>query len=127
MAHDELFAISICNGLRPKFDYKIPQLILDVIKQCWNADPLKRPKTWEISELFHDLREDSFNESSLIHKQIKEANEINEQLTLTATTSSSTGNLSYTTHPQAVYTSRLLDFKNLPEPINYDSFDSLGN
>ncbi|CAB4474189.1 unnamed protein product [Rhizophagus irregularis] len=26
--------------------------------------------------------------------------------------------LSYTTNPQAVCTSRLLDFKNLPEPIN---------
>ncbi|CAB5363879.1 unnamed protein product [Rhizophagus irregularis] len=26
--------------------------------------------------------------------------------------------LSYTTNPQAVYTSRLLDFKNLPEPKN---------
>ena len=25
---------------------------------------------------------------------------------------------SYTTHPQAIYTSRLLDYKNLPEPQN---------
>ncbi|POG53445.1 hypothetical protein GLOIN_2v1792409 [Rhizophagus irregularis DAOM 181602=DAOM 197198] len=25
------------------------------------------------------------------------------------------------THPQAVYTSRLLDFKNLPEPKNADN------
>ena len=26
--------------------------------------------------------------------------------------------LAYETHPQAIYTSRLLDFKNLPEPQN---------
>ena len=30
----------------------------------------------------------------------------------------STSILPYTTHPQAVYTSRPLDFKNLPEPTN---------
>jgi serine/threonine protein kinase len=41
IAHDNLLAISICQGLRPKSNYKIPQLILDIIKQCWNADPLK--------------------------------------------------------------------------------------
>ena len=35
--HDETLAIRICNGQRPKFNYKIPQLILDIIKQCWNA------------------------------------------------------------------------------------------
>ncbi|CAB5327703.1 unnamed protein product [Rhizophagus irregularis] len=55
-----------------------------------------------------------YNDESEIKKQIKEAEKINEKLT-----SSSTGpTLSYTTNPQAVYTSRLLDFKNLPEPKN---------
>jgi hypothetical protein len=29
------------------------------------------------------------------------------------------------THPQAVYTSRLLNFKNLPEPRNADNNDNL--
>src|ERR1041384_3700251 len=33
IAHDEFLAIKICKGLRPESDYKIPQLILDVIKQ----------------------------------------------------------------------------------------------
>src|SRR5688572_17527440 len=39
IAHKELLAISICQGLRPKSNYKIPQLILDIIKQCWDANP----------------------------------------------------------------------------------------
>jgi serine/threonine protein kinase len=34
MAHDELLAMKICQGLRPNSNYKIPQLILDIIKQC---------------------------------------------------------------------------------------------
>ena len=54
-------------------------------------------------------------------KQIKEADEINKQLP--ASSLSSTSILSYTTHPQAVYTSKLLDFKNLPEPKNADDYD----
>jgi len=57
------------------------------------------------------------NKDSLISKQIKGADEVNKKL---SATSSYTGILSYSTHAQAVYTSRLLDFKNLPEPKNAD-------
>ena len=39
--HDESLAMRICNGQRPNSNYKIPQLILDIIKQCY---PLKLPK-----------------------------------------------------------------------------------
>jgi len=41
---------------------------------------------------------------------------LNKQLS--SSTTSSTNDLSYTIHPQAVYTSRLLDFKNLSKPKN---------
>src|ERR1051325_4238920 len=37
IAHDEFLAIKICDGLRPKSNYKIPQLILDIIRKCWDA------------------------------------------------------------------------------------------
>ena len=54
--------------------------------------------------------------------------EINKQLSASTTPSLSTSNiLSYTTHPQAVYTSKLLDFKNLPEPKNAEVEDYSGN
>ena len=55
ITHDEFLAAKICQGLRPKSDYKIPQLILDIIKKCWDSDPLKRPKAEELSSLFDDL------------------------------------------------------------------------
>ena len=124
IAHDEFLAIKICNGLRPKSNYKVPKLILDNIQQCWDTDPLKRPKARELSDLFWNLyiksdktNRGDYEENSTINKQIKEANEINEKLPSTVT-SSSTSTLSYTTHAQAIYTSRLLNFKNLPEPKN---------
>ena len=52
-----------------------------------------------------------------ISKQIKEADEFNEKQP-TFTKSSNNSQLTYTTHPQAIYTSRLLNFNNLPEPKN---------
>jgi serine/threonine protein kinase len=101
VAHDEFLAIRIIQGLRPELDYKVPREISDIIKQCWDADPLKRPKAKEICELFEKLK--------------------NPYLTF----SSSTDVLSYTTHPQAIYTSRLLDFKNISDIP--DTMEQLGN
>ncbi|UZO22815.1 uncharacterized protein OCT59_015164 [Rhizophagus irregularis] len=115
IAHDKILAISICQGLRPRSNYKIPQLILDlIIKKCWHADPLKRPKADELFKLLVGLKHfgsDEFN------KQIEEAERINEKFASTSLPYNGT-TLSYTTNPQAVYTSRLLNFKNLPEPKN---------
>jgi serine/threonine protein kinase len=114
IAHDNLLAINICQGLRPKSNYKIPQLILDIIKQCWDADPLKRPKASKLYKLYSKLY---YNNGFEIKKQVKVAKKINEKLTSSSLTYTGI-TLSYTTNPQAVYTSRLLDFKNLPEPKN---------
>ncbi|RGB32584.1 kinase-like domain-containing protein [Rhizophagus diaphanus] len=120
IAHDKFLAISICQGHRPKSNYKIPQLILDLIKQCWDADPLKRPRANGLQDLLYNLHYSSYSASRRDHeinKQIKEADKINEKFTSTSLPCNGT-TLSYTTNPQAVYTSRLLDFKNLPEPEN---------
>src|SRR5207249_7428625 len=76
ISHEEPLAIRICQGLRPKSNYKIPQLILDIINQCWDADPLKRPKAKELEKLFENLYNDAYDAKSIIHKQIKEVNEI---------------------------------------------------
>ena len=33
LSHDEYLAIKICHGLRPRFNIKVPQLIVDLIKK----------------------------------------------------------------------------------------------
>ncbi|EXX79732.1 kinase-like domain-containing protein [Rhizophagus irregularis DAOM 181602=DAOM 197198] len=137
IAHDKILAISICKGLRPKSDYKVPQLILDIIKQCWDADPLKRPKAQElyklVDNLYDELYNSNYDDDSEIKKQAEEAVKFNEKFTSSSLPYNGT-TLLYTTNPQAVYTSRLLDFKNLPEPKNAvddkdddNSFEYLGN
>ncbi|GBC39525.2 kinase-like domain-containing protein [Rhizophagus irregularis DAOM 181602=DAOM 197198] len=79
-----IYSRNICQGLRPKSDYKVPQLILDISKRCWDAGPLKRPKANELCDMLVILRDELKNISCEI----------------------------------TVYTSRFLDFKNLPEPKN---------
>jgi serine/threonine protein kinase len=120
VAHDEFLAMKICQGLRPKSNYKIPQLIFEVINQCWDADPLNRPKAVDLRVLIDGLYRCS-DIDSVFHEQIKEADEINKKSSSIVQSTSSTKTLSYMTHPQAVYTSRLLNFKNLPEPKNADN------
>ncbi|GBC10586.1 hypothetical protein RclHR1_09750003 [Rhizophagus clarus] len=116
--------------LRPKSNYKIPQLIVDIILQCWDADPSKRPKANKLWELIHDLwwNCNKNNKNSVIHRLINEIDEINKNLlssTVQSSSSSSTSTFSHITHSQVVYTSRLLDFKNLPEPKNADNNDEI--
>ncbi|POG78670.1 kinase-like domain-containing protein [Rhizophagus irregularis DAOM 181602=DAOM 197198] len=125
IAHDEFLTMKICNGMRPKSNYKIPQLIIDIINQCWDADPLKRPNADELENLFISLWS-NYHEfpTSLIRKQAEVADEINKKSSSTVQSPlSSTSTLTYMIHPQAVYTSRLLSFKNLPEPKNANNDD----
>ncbi|RGB26935.1 kinase-like domain-containing protein [Rhizophagus diaphanus] len=77
MANDEFLDIKICQGLRPKSNYKIPQLIFDVINQCWDADPLNRPNADELEHLLNELYLKIQQQNSDLNEQIKEANEIN--------------------------------------------------
>src|SRR6266480_5887309 len=85
IAHDEFLAAKICQGLRPNSNYKIPQLISDIIKQCWDADSLKRPNAEELEKLLLNLYSDSYkDEENLISEQIKEADKVNENLSATS-------------------------------------------
>ena len=126
MAHEEFLAVKICQGIRPKFNIKVPQLVEDLFKQCVDADPLKRPTAKYLNEKFYQWFIEAINENknSQIYKQIEEADEFNKNHPTLASSLSDTEQ-TYVTHPQAIYTSRLLNFKNLPEPKNADDGESL--
>ncbi|UZO14326.1 uncharacterized protein OCT59_005786 [Rhizophagus irregularis] len=84
----------------------------------------KDPKTENFMMSFRGLEDDIDKLDSVIYEQVKETDDINKKLYFSSPLKS-TGTISYMTHPQAVYTSRLLDFKNLPEPKNADNNDDL--
>ncbi|RGB42348.1 hypothetical protein C1646_810080 [Rhizophagus diaphanus] len=121
ISHNEYLAIKICNGIRPRFNFKVPQLIVHLIKRCLDANPLNRPTTKEIAGILGKWKDEMFLSEVEIKKQIEEANRINNDL---STNSVPTTNLSYNTHSEAIYTSRLLNFSNLSEPKNsYDYYE----
>ena len=125
VSHDNGLAIKICQGLRPTFNIKVPQLIVDLIKRCLDASPLNRPTAYEIWGIINSWYSDLRNNSNKteIGKQIKEADEINKLNKLSTSKSPSTSlGISYETHSEAIYTSRLLNFNNLPEPKNSDDY-----
>ncbi|RIA94023.1 kinase-like domain-containing protein [Glomus cerebriforme] len=124
LSHDKDLAIKICQGLRPRFKIKVPRLIVHLIKSCLDANPLNRPSASEVENILNQWWNELINteaeetEVTEIEKQIKRADEINNKL---QTNVPSTG-LSYETHSEAIYTSRLLNFNNLPEPKNLDDY-----
>ncbi|RHZ70123.1 hypothetical protein Glove_275g47 [Diversispora epigaea] len=121
--HDEDLAIKICNGLRPKIPFRTPKLITRMIMRCWDArnyiyDELDKYRSDYYNYLY------AKNKESEIVIQIKKAEEFsaNQESTNTTTTITTTP-LNYQTHPQAIYTSRLLNFSKLPKPKNEENFE----
>ncbi|RGB28127.1 kinase-like domain-containing protein [Rhizophagus diaphanus] len=96
-----IIAYEICTGFSPYYYIAHDEYLAMKISD-------------KLLELINDLYPDSG-----IEKQIKEADEINEKSSYSTVQSPS----SSTNTPQAVYTSKLLDFKNLPEPKNADNDD----
>ncbi|RHZ83801.1 hypothetical protein Glove_87g236 [Diversispora epigaea] len=118
--HDKDLAMKICNGLRPKIPFHIPKLITRMIMRCWDARVTNRPTFKELEDeldkYYNDYRNYiSEGKNSEIGIQIKKAEEFSANQESTNTTTTTTP-LNYQTHPQAIYTSRLLNFSNLPKP-----------
>ncbi|GET02638.1 kinase-like domain-containing protein [Rhizophagus clarus] len=118
------------EGLIHRDLHIVPQLIVHLIKRCLDADPLNRPEAGDIkktlSQLFRESHDpdkyDVFDDSG-IRKQIEEAERTNNKLQTGSTLLTSLG-ISYETHSGAIYTSRLLNFDNLPQPKNsYDYYE----
>ncbi|RHZ83308.1 hypothetical protein Glove_97g64 [Diversispora epigaea] len=118
VSHDKDLAYKICNGLRPKIPFYTPKLITQVIMRCWDARITYRPTFKNLKKELYKYYNDYFKNTSEIRIQIKKAEEFSKNQTTTATTPAN-----YKTHPQAIYTSRLLDFPNLPEPKNEENFE----
>ncbi|RHZ73751.1 hypothetical protein Glove_229g83 [Diversispora epigaea] len=127
--HDKDLAMKICNGLRPKIPFHIPKLITRMIMRCLDARIPHRPTSEELrnelkkynNDYFPPLLNNNKKKDSEIVVQIKKAEEIsaNQESTETTTTTP----LNYQTHPQAIYTSRLLNYSNLPKPKNEKNFE----
>ncbi|CAG8803957.1 27697_t:CDS:1, partial [Racocetra persica] len=46
--HNEILILDILNGLRFELINDLLQAYIDLMKACWDANPLNRPKSWDI-------------------------------------------------------------------------------
>ncbi|CAB4414699.1 unnamed protein product [Rhizophagus irregularis] len=147
ISHDEFLAVKICKGQRPKISKDIPKLLADLIIKCWDAEIENRPITKVLYQTLKKYFNESYplnlslikkqncrqiwlqnslrdNENSEIYSQIKECDEIGEKKFESRSSKDKPKNI-LQTHSQAIYTSRLLNFKNLPNSVNSSDLPSL--
>ncbi|CAG8726979.1 2471_t:CDS:1, partial [Ambispora leptoticha] len=47
-----------CNGLRPPINEKAPQCYVNLMKECWDKDPEKRPPAKKLCDIFNRWQDD---------------------------------------------------------------------
>ncbi|EXX57640.1 kinase-like domain-containing protein [Rhizophagus irregularis DAOM 181602=DAOM 197198] len=121
--HDHILAIKICKGLRPKISEDIPKFLVDLIMKCWDAKAENRLSAKELYQILKNWHEEDkkFNNNE-IRSQMGEYEKIKEKKFKNISIENKSESI--ITHPQAIYTSRLLNFKNLPEPVNSSDLSS---
>ncbi|CAG8632482.1 29508_t:CDS:2, partial [Racocetra persica] len=90
-AHDVSLALDISRGLRPEILEGTPKKYAEIMKLCWHKDPERRPNATELVKKLEMLMNDQ---------------EINNGVVPILHTDE-------TYHPDAVYTSRVLQFPDL--------------
>jgi len=118
-AYNFQLGLNICKGKRPKIIRNVPQCYINLMKKCWDIDPLKRSTTLEIKEIINnwisniiskdfdiELKDDiiDFYKSDKVFKQNQ-----NNDLSIIKD------------HSQVFHTSRLLDFtEKLNEILDFN-------
>ncbi|GBB84629.1 hypothetical protein RclHR1_01120017 [Rhizophagus clarus] len=109
-AHDFQLALSICKGERPEIIENTPQRYIDLMKRCWDEDPLRRPSASEVKAIIKEWF------TFLLGFTINDiGGELRDNIIMEFNKNVPTGyNNSITeTHLQACYTSRLLSFTSV--------------
>ena len=120
--HDHILAVKICKGLRPEISEDTPKLLADLITKCLDAKSDNRPTAKELYEILYEWYSYIYYKSGEIYSQIEKCERIRENKLKNNPNENKSKNIQ--THPQAIYTSRLLNFKNLPEPVNSSDLSS---
>src|SRR4051794_3307336 len=116
ISHDHILAVKICKGLRPEISEDTPKLLADLIMKCWDDKAENRPTAYELYQIFYKWNYEKWNKNREICSQIEYCENIRKSKFKNRPDKVKPKNIQ--THPQAIYTSRLLNFKNLPNSGN---------
>ncbi|RGB39473.1 kinase-like domain-containing protein [Rhizophagus diaphanus] len=120
-AHDLHLSLSICKGERPEIIENTPQCYVDLMKKCWNEDPLKRPSSKEVIEIIKKWIYWPYK------KKIEDIDEESKSNIMEFINAPIGHNeLATKSHPKAYFTSRLLDFtsKKLNEILESENLQA---
>ncbi|GES88160.1 kinase-like domain-containing protein [Rhizophagus clarus] len=84
--------------------------------KCRDAEIKNRPATKELYQLLNKWNSEAYDGKCEIYFQTKECDKIGEKKFYNRSNESKSKSIQI--HPQAIYTSRLLNVKNLPKPVN---------
>ncbi|EXX61830.1 Cla4p [Rhizophagus irregularis DAOM 197198w] len=101
--HDYDLAMDIVNGMRPKIVPGTPLEYKNLMKQCWDAGPSKRPDIVTLDEKINEINLFYQNKSNELLTQPEENNNFE---------------IENCTSRSKLFTSKLHQFDNLPEPRN---------
>ncbi|GBC41339.2 kinase-like domain-containing protein [Rhizophagus irregularis DAOM 181602=DAOM 197198] len=90
-----------------------------LITKCWDAKVENRPTAKELYQALNKWVSYGYDNIA-IYSQMNKYDDVTK---LNRISEKKSENIQ--THPQAIYTSRLLNFKNLPEPVNSDIIQSI--
>jgi len=105
-----LFFDEVKKGLRPNVDeIPIPQLLKELIKRCWDADPTKRPSSQELYKTLGDWEGEIHNKKDTpFYQQYRRIEKEYIHLSKNAT---------YRINPDSVITSIPIDTKQITETL----------
>ncbi|EXX53418.1 Mkk1p [Rhizophagus irregularis DAOM 197198w] len=122
--HENDIVMNIINGIRPKIVPGTPLEYKNLMKECWDADPLKRPniltlwnKIQKINLYYQNMSDELFKSEM----DNLEMNRVEENYTSSTSKIHNFGNLpeprNATEEEQEVFHSKLYDF-NIPDDID---------
>jgi serine/threonine protein kinase len=121
--HDYILAVKICKGLRPKICEGMPKILADLIMKCWDAKVENRPTAKELYQILNKCYYREYDGDNEIYSQMEKYKKIRENRLKNKSNKNKSENIK--THPQTIYTSRLLNFKNPPKPVNSSDLSNL--
>ncbi|RGB34458.1 kinase-like domain-containing protein [Rhizophagus diaphanus] len=105
LAHDHNLVIEICKKhRRPTIAKATPQCWIDLMQQCWDAVPEKRPTAMQVFQKLDKWYQDSQN--NIWSEDIKQIFLCDEERYKFRSMSKEKIEEHYSTHPQAIYKSR---------------------
>jgi serine/threonine protein kinase len=125
--HDISLVLEICNGIRPEFGREAPEIYLKLAYRCMNANPDQRPTVNELYDIvkfwYYSCNKSYFQEEEKFGYKGKEIKAIFEEADKEIPNISTL----YEKNPEAIYTSRVFTFSNLPKPVNSSIITSYFN